>query len=48
MIKSKILRWTGHIVRMDEGKKAFKILSGKSAVKKPLEGQGNDRRKILE
>ena len=26
--KSKILRWAGHVARMDEGRSAFKILTG--------------------
>ena len=29
VIKSKRLRWTGHVVRMEEGRSAFKILTGK-------------------
>ena len=29
MIKSRRLRWTGHVVRMEEGKSAFKIVTGK-------------------
>ena len=29
MIKSRKLRWAGHIVRMEEGRSAFKILTGK-------------------
>ena len=28
MIKSRRLRWTGHIARMEEGRSAFKILTG--------------------
>ena len=36
MIKSRRLRWTGHIVRMEEGRSAFKILPDKSTVKRPL------------
>ena len=36
MIKSKRLRWAGHVVRMEEGRSAFKILTGKPAGKRPL------------
>ena len=35
-IKSRRLRWTGHLSRMVEGWSALKILIGKSAVKRPL------------
>ena len=28
-IKSRRLRWTGHVARMEEGRSAFKILTGK-------------------
>ena len=36
MIKSRRLRWAGHVARMDEGRNAFKILTGKPTGKKPL------------
>ena len=29
MIKSRILRWTGHLARMEGGRSVFKILTGK-------------------
>ena len=29
MIKSRRLRWAGHVARMEEGRSAFKILTGK-------------------
>ena len=29
MIKSRRFRWAGHVARMEEGRSAFKILSGK-------------------
>ena len=35
-IKSRRLRWTGHVARMEEGRSAFKILSGKPTGKRPL------------
>ena len=34
MIESRRLRWTGHIARMEEGRSAFKILTGKPTGKK--------------
>ena len=42
MIKSRRLRWAGHVVRMDEARNAFKILTGKPAGKRPL---GSPRRR---
>ena len=35
--KSERLRWTGHIVRMEEARSAFKILTDKPPEKIPLE-----------
>ena len=29
VIKSRILRWSGHVARMEEGRSPFKILTGK-------------------
>ena len=37
VIKSRRLRWAGHVVRMEEGRSAFKILTSKSKRKRPLE-----------
>ena len=37
IIKSRRLRWTGHVVRMEEGKNAFKILISKPTCKRSLE-----------
>ena len=37
VIKSRRLRWAGHIARMEEGRSAFKILTGKPKGKRPLE-----------
>ena len=31
------LRWTGHLARLEEGRSDFKILTGKSTRKTPLE-----------
>ena len=36
VIKSKRLRWVGCVVRMEEGRSAFKILTGKRTGKRPL------------
>ena len=45
VIKSRRLRWAGHVARMEEGRSAFKILTGKPTGKRPL---GVDGRTILE
>ena len=36
MIRSRRLRWAGHVARMEEGRSAFKILTGKPTGKGPL------------
>ena len=36
VIKSRRIRWTGHITRMEEYSSAFKILIGKSIGNRPL------------
>ena len=36
VIKSRRLRWAGHVPRMEEGRSAFKILTDKSTGKTPL------------
>ena len=36
LIKSIRLRWTGHLARMEKGRRAFKTLTGTPAGKKPL------------
>ena len=36
VIKSRRLRWAGHVARMEEGRSAFKILTGKPTRKRPL------------
>ena len=36
VIKSRRLRWVGHVARMEEGRSAFKILTGKPTGKRPL------------
>ena len=35
-IKSRRLRWAGHVARMDEGRNASKILTGTTTGKRPL------------
>ena len=42
LIKSRRLRWTGHVARMKEGRSVFKILTGKPTGKRPL---GRPRRR---
>jgi hypothetical protein len=42
VIKSRRLRWAGHVARMEEGRSAFKILTGTPAGKRPL---GRPRRR---
>ena len=42
MIKSRRLRWGGHVARMEEDRTAFKILTDKPAEKSPL---GRPRRR---
>ena len=34
IVKSRRLRWTGHVARMEEDRSAFKILSGKPTGKR--------------
>ena len=42
LFTSRRLRWVGHIPRMEEGKSAFKMLTGTPAGKRPL---GKPRRR---
>ena len=42
VIKSRKLRWAGHVARMEEGRSAFKILTGTPAGKRPV---GRPRRR---
>ena len=35
VIKSRRLRWAGHVARMEEGRRVFKILTGKPTGKRP-------------
>ena len=43
VIKSRRLRWAGHVARIEEARSAFKILTGKPAGKRPL---GRPRRRM--
>jgi hypothetical protein len=36
VIKSRKLRWAGHVARVEEGRSAFKILTGKPTGKRAL------------
>ena len=36
VIKSRRLRWTGHVTRMEEYRRSFKILTGIPTRKRPL------------
>jgi hypothetical protein len=36
MIKSRRVRWAGHVARMDEKRNAYRILVGKPEGKRPL------------
>ena len=42
VIKSRRLRWAEHVARMEEGRSAFKLLTGKPTGKRPL---GRSRRR---
>ena len=42
VIKSRRLKWAGHVARMEEGRSAFKILTGKPRRKRHL---GRPRRR---
>ena len=48
VIKSRILRWTAHEARMEEGRSALKMLAGKSNGKRPSKVLGGDGRTILQ
>ena len=47
-IKSRRLRWTGHVARMKEGRNAIKILTGKPTGNIYLGRPGIDERTIIE
>ena len=39
VIKSRSMRWAGHVAIMEEGRRAFKILTGKPTGKKTFKGR---------
>jgi hypothetical protein len=41
-IKSKRMRWAGHVVRMGEGRNVYRVLVGKPEGKNHLKNQGVD------
>jgi hypothetical protein len=45
MIKSRRMRWAGHIARMEEKRNAYRILVGKPEGKRPL---GRPRRRWVD
>jgi hypothetical protein len=45
MIKSRRIRWAGHVARMGETKNAYRILVGKPEGKRPL---GRPRRRWVD
>ena len=47
MVKSRRLRWTGHVARMKEGRCAFQILTGKRALGRPTRIWDENIRMIL-
>ena len=48
VIKSRRLRWAGHVARMEEGRITSKILTGKPTGKRPLGRPSVDGRAILD
>jgi hypothetical protein len=47
MIKSRRMRWAGHVARKGETRNAYRILVGKPEGKRPLEDQDQGRMIIL-
>jgi hypothetical protein len=41
MIKSRMMRWTGHVVRMGEKRNAYRIFVGRTERKRPLGWEDN-------
>jgi hypothetical protein len=44
VIKSRKMKWVGHVARMGEGRGVYRILVGKPDGKRPLEDPGVDGR----
>jgi hypothetical protein len=42
LIKSKTMRWAGHVARVGEGRNVYRVLMGKLEGKDHLEDQGVD------
>jgi hypothetical protein len=47
VIKSRRLRWTGHVARMEDRRDAYRVLVGKPEERNHLEDPGIDGRIIL-
>jgi hypothetical protein len=47
VIKSRRMRWAGHVARMGKGRGAYRILVGRPEGRRPLEVPGVDGRIIL-
>jgi len=47
VIKSRRMRWVGHVARVGEGKGVYRVLVGKPEGKRPLGDPGVDGRIIL-
>ena len=47
VIKSRRLRWAGHVARMEEGRSAFKILTGKPRGMRMGSGEGFTMRNFI-
>ena len=47
VVKSRRMRWAGHVARMEEGRGVHKVLVGKPEGKRPLGDQDVDGRIIL-
>jgi hypothetical protein len=45
-IKSRIMRWAGHVARMGEGRNVYRVLVGKPEGKDHLKDQGVDGRMV--
>jgi hypothetical protein len=43
-IKSRRMRWAGHVARMGEERNVYRVLMGKPEGKRPLKNQGVDGR----
>ena len=48
VIKPRRLRWAGHVARMEEGRRNFKMLTGTPSRKRPLGRSRRRKKKILE